>query len=137
MLPLDQRLEGVALAQAKVAAVVKTPAPAPDAPKSSKSIAKAPAKIAAKVLPKATAPAAVASGAWRAQLGAFSKRASAEALFTKLSGAGSLAGVQPFYVDAGAVTRLQVGPFESRAAATAACAALAKAGQPCFPVQAN
>jgi hypothetical protein len=134
MLPLDQRLEGVALAQAKVAAV-KTPAPAFEPPKSSKPIATAPAKIAAKVLPKATPQIAVTSGAWRAQLGAFSKRASAEALFTKLSSAGSLAAFQAFYVEASAVTRLQVGPFESRAAATAACTALAKAGQPCFPIQ--
>jgi cell division septation protein DedD len=137
MLPLDQRLEGVALAQAKVAVAVKIPAPAPEPPKSSKPAAKAPAKIAAKVLPKTTPPAAAATGAWRAQLGAFSKRASAEALITKLSGAGPLAGLQPFYVDAGVVTRLQVGPFESRAAATAACSALAKAGQPCFVVQAK
>ena len=65
------------------------------------------------------------------------QRASAEALFRKLSGERPLAGRQPIYVAAGAVTRLQVGPFESRAAATAACAALGASGQPCFPVAAK
>ena len=76
-----------------------------------------------------------AAGAWRVQLGAFSQRGSAEALFRKLSGNGALAGRQAFYVPAGAVTRLQVGPFESRASAQAACSALK--GQACFPVAAK
>ena len=61
------------------------------------------------------------------------KRASAEALFRKLSGNGALAGRQAFYIPVGAVTRLQVGPFESRAAASAACNALK--GQACFAVK--
>jgi cell division septation protein DedD len=71
------------------------------------------------------------------QLGAFSKRSSAEALFNKLSGSGALAGRRPYLIPAGAVTRLQAGPFESRAAAASACAALSAKGQPCFPVAAN
>jgi cell division septation protein DedD len=71
------------------------------------------------------------------QLGAFSKRGSAEALFKRLSGSGALAGRQPFFIAAGAVTRLQAGPFESRAAAAAVCAALTAKGQPCFPVAAK
>ena len=73
---------------------------------------------------------APATGAWRIQLGAFSQRASAEALFRKLSGA--LAGRQAFYIPAGAITRLQAGPYPTRAAAQAACSALK--GQACFPV---
>jgi cell division septation protein DedD len=76
----------------------------------------------------------MASGMWRIQLGAFSQRGSAEALFKKLAGSGAVAGRQAFYVPAGAVTRLQVGPFESRAAAQAACNALKQA---CFPVSAK
>ena len=71
------------------------------------------------------------------QLGAFSKRSSAEALFAKLSGNGALPGRRSYLIPAGAVTRLQAGPFESRAAAAAACAALSAKGQPCFPVAAN
>ena len=53
---------------------------------------------------------------------------------SKLSGKAALAGRQPFYVAAGAVTRLQVGPFASKAAAAAACKAL---GTACFPVPAK
>ena len=74
------------------------------------------------------------SGGWRVQLGAFGQRASAEALFRKLSSGAPLAGKQSYLVAVGAVTRLQAGPFESRAAATAACAKLSARGQPCFPV---
>jgi TPR repeat protein len=136
ILPLDQRQKGLALALSKAAPAKAAPAkaapakPAPTRP-----------PITAKPSPPAAtparAPAAAATGAWRVQLGAFSKRASAEALYKRLAGSGALAGRQPFYVAAGAITRLQAGPFESRAAATAACAALSAKGQPCFPVSAK
>ena len=99
---------------------------------------KAVAKKAPAAAPKPVAPApssiTAASGAWRIQLGAFSQRGSAEALYRELSGNSALAGRRPFYVPAGAVTRLQVGPFESKSAAAAACRALAQA---CFPVPAK
>ena len=78
--------------------------------------------------------ASTATGSWRIQLGAFSQRGNAEALYKKVSGNGALSGRQPYYVAAGAVTRLQVGPFESKSAAAAACRAL---GQACFPVAAK
>ncbi len=80
-----------------------------------------------------SAPAA-ASGAWRIQLGAFSQRGAAEALYQRISGKAALSGRRPFYVAAGTVTRLQVGPFVSRAAAQAACGSL---GTACFPVVAK
>ena len=80
-------------------------------------------------------PAPVARGAWRIQLGAFSKRSSADVLFGRLSGKAALSGRNPYYIPAGAITRLQVGPFESQAAAQAACNALEP--QPCFPVPAK
>ncbi|MEO7602035.1 MAG: SPOR domain-containing protein [Sphingomicrobium sp.] len=70
------------------------------------------------------------SGAWRIQLGAFTRKGAAEALFGRLSG--QLAGRQAFYVPAGGATRLQVGPYDSRAAAQSACAKLK--GQSCFVV---
>ena len=82
---------------------------------------------------KPVAPTTV-SGAWRIQLGAFSQKSSAEALFARLSGKAALAGRRPFFIPVGTVTRLQVGPFESKAAAQAACNA---AGVPCFPVPAR
>jgi hypothetical protein len=78
---------------------------------------------------------APATGPWRIQLGAFSQRSSAEALYKSLAGKPVLAGRTPHYVAVGSVTRLQVGPFPSSAAAQAACATLA--GQACFPTLAK
>ena len=135
ILPLEQRKKALAIAMAKAkvappprsapAKAAPKPKPAPVQVASAKPV-KAPAPAAA----PAPQPQAAASGGWRIQLGAFSKRESAEALFKKLSA--GLGGRQPIYVAAGAVTRLQVGPYPSRAAAAAACAALH--GQACFPV---
>lgn len=85
----------------------------------------------------AVKPASGASGPWRIQLGAFSKAASAQALFARLSGSAPVAGRRAFMVPAGAVTRLQVGPFASRGQAASACAALSARGQACFPVAAK
>ena len=144
VIPLSDRKRGVEMArQLAKAEPAPTSAPkkAPSKPveiaaaKSSKS---APAKAAA---PKAeTKPAAVsvaaapATGGWRIQLGAFSQRGNAEALYRKVSGNGALAGRKPIYIAAGAVTRLQIGPFESKGAAQAACKAVSV---PCFPVPAK
>ena len=132
VIPVDVRQKGVALAMEK--AGVKPPA---DKPATAKA---APIKVApVKAAPAKPAAVAVqpssggASGPWRIQLGAFGQRPSADALFKKLSG--KLAGKQPFYVAAGAVTRLQVGPYATRAAAAAACASLS--AQACFPVPAK
>ena len=123
ILPLEDRKKAVTLAIAKAKA-------APPAPTKAKPVQTAAAKP--KPAPETPKPAAApsGSGAWRIQLGAFSQRGSAEALYRKL--AGSLDGRTAFYVPAGAVTRLQVGPYASRAAAQAACNALK--GQACFPV---
>jgi TPR repeat protein len=120
ILPLDQRKKGVAVAINKAKT---TPAPTSKPP--------TPAKSAAKVV----APTPPGKGGWRIQLGAFSRRSSAEALFGKLAASGPLSGRSAYYVPVGAMTRLQAGPFESRAAAQAACAALK--GQACFPVAAK
>lgn len=73
-------------------------------------------------------------GDWRIQVGAFSQRSSAEALFRRLSGKAALAGRSAIYVAAGSMTRLQVGPFESKTSASAACSTL---GIACFPVEAK
>jgi cell division septation protein DedD len=137
-MPLAARQKGLAIAQMKAKA-----APAPGTPAKAKAKAPAlkpaPVATAAETKPtpgaKAPAPAqltsvAAGAGGWRVQLGAFSQRSSAEALFRRF--AGSLAGHQAYYVAAGPVTRLQVGPYPSRAAAQSACASLH--GQACFPV---
>ena len=135
ILPLAKRRKGLAIAQAKAKAA---PPPRSQPKPSTKPVRTATARPAAKAPPKpaaASTPAVAASGSWRVQLGAFSQRSSAEALFRKLSGNGALAGRRPFYVPVGSITRLQVGPFASRAAAQAACNALK--GQACFPVAAK
>jgi cell division septation protein DedD len=145
LMPLDQRKKGVAIAKVKAKSsppppatrrvnatrpvqVAAAPNTAPPAKIEPKLPASTPARAPAKV------PAAAASGAWRIQLGAFSQRGSAEALYRKLSGSSALAGRRPFYIPVGAITRLQVGPFESKAAAAAACKAI---GAACFPVPAK
>jgi cell division septation protein DedD len=147
VLPLEDRKKGAALALAKAKAqappaataerkpAAAKPVPAKPGPKPPKPVQTA----SIKPKPAPATPVALstkaAKGTWRVQLGAFSQRGSAEALYRKLSANGALAGRQAFYVPAGVVTRLQVGPFESRAAAQAACSALK--GQACFPVGAK
>jgi uncharacterized protein len=124
LLPVEQRQKGVAIAleQAK-----GKPSTTPKA---------APPKKQAQTEPAGPA-ATTATGRWRIQLGAFSKRSSAEALYRRLSGSAPVSGRQAFYVPAGAVTRLQLGPFQTRAAASAACVTLSAKGQACFAVEAK
>ena len=93
------------------------------------------ANVAESFKPKSKpTPSSPVAGDWRVQLGAFSQRGSAEAMYQRLSGKAALAGRHPFYVAAGNVIRLQVGPFVSRNAAEAACGSL---GVACFPVTAK
>lgn len=119
--------------------VAQTRSAPPDDPEPKPSTQKPPTPKVIHVAPppkKATAPAPApaATGAWRIQLGAFSQRGSAEALYKRVSGKAALAGRGPFYIAAGNVTRLQVGPFASRAAAQSACGAI---GTACFPIPAK
>ena len=113
--------------------------PKPPASKPAETKAKPPAskpapKTAEKGAPVKPAAAKAEGGSWRIQLGAFSKRASAEALYAKVSSLQAVSGHSPVYVSAGAVTRLQIGGFASRDAAQAACSALSAKGHACFPV---
>jgi len=134
LMPVADRQKAVALAQAKA----KQAPPPSSKPKPVKvATARTPVVKASPVkapLPKPSAPAqqiTVQSGDWSIQLGAFSNRASAEALYRKLSGSGALRAMQPHYVVVGPMTKLRVGAFETRAQASAACQSLK--GQPCFP----
>jgi cell division septation protein DedD len=99
--------------------------PTPVPPSQPRIRADQPAQTATRPAP----PAPAAGGRWRIQLGAFSNEANARRAWSAVGG--RLAGLQPFYVRAGAVIRLQAGPLQSRAAAERSCAA---AGQACFPV---
>ena len=129
IMPVEQRKKGVALAMQKAKTQQQTqPKPTATArPKAEKTPSPPPAQKAA----------TATSGAWRIQLGAFSQRSSAEALFRRLSGSAPIAGRQQFLVAAGSVTRLQVGPFPTKSAASAACSSLSARGQACFPVAAR
>jgi uncharacterized protein len=129
IMPLEQRQKGLALAKA-MATGKKASKPRPAGAK--QAAAKPSAATGTSPAKSVVAPSPAPRGGWRIQLGAFSQRPSAEALFAKLTG--KLTGRQAHYVSAGKVTRLQVGPFESRVSASAACARLAP--QACFPVKA-
>lgn len=121
IIPLAQRKKGVALALQKAKSQAK------DKPKTAQ-------KSAPQVAARQPTPVSSATGPWRIQLGAFSQRSSAEALYRKLAGSAPVAGRQQFLVPAGSVIRLQVGPYPSKSAATAACNSLSGRGHACFPV---
>jgi uncharacterized protein len=135
-IPAEQRRQGTVLAQnmgrggparggiASLARPVATPIRA----------ARPAAKPAAPAAVRAAAPAA-AGGKWRVQLGAYGNNGGAQRAWAGLkSKVGALGALQPAYVAAGAVTRLQAGPLASRAAADRVCAAARAAGAACFPV---
>ncbi|QLC21256.1 hypothetical protein HFP51_03075 [Parasphingopyxis sp. CP4] len=83
-----------------------------------------------------TAAPAARTGDWRIQLGAFSERPRAEALWRRLANQSSaLAALQPYLVRAGTLTRLQAGPFQTRAEAQRACRSAAQAGSECITVR--
>ncbi|HZG08652.1 MAG TPA: SPOR domain-containing protein [Allosphingosinicella sp.] len=85
--------------------------------------------------PPRPAAAIAGGGNWRIQLGAYSNAANARKAWEGLRAkSGALGSLQPHFVPAGAVTRLQAGPLASRAAADKACGAAKAAGAACFPV---
>lgn len=136
-LPLDVRRRGVEIALQKAAEK-----PAPGVKGANKAAGKAvipppaakpPVKVGVKPPGPPAAVEPASGGSWRIQLGAFSQRSSAEALYRKLSASAPVSGHPAIYVPAGAVTRLQVGGFASRAAASSACSSLSSKGQACFP----
>jgi cell division septation protein DedD len=67
------------------------------------------------------------------QLGAFSDEDKAKSLWTSLEkSVSALAGLQPYLVKAGGLTRLQAGPFATRAEAEAMCSSVKAAGNDCI-----
>ena len=140
-IPLAERQKGLAIAKQieKGAPAQKAAAPALAAAPQ-KRPAQTPGAVARTAVPPSLAaarpaPKPVAGSGWRVQLGAFSNASNARKAWDGLrTKAGSLAGLQPVLVAAGAVTRLQAGPLPSRAAADKACGAAKAAGSACFPV---
>ena len=117
-MPLAQRQQGIALAKE----MDKPTPPLPQAPKPT-----TPAKA------QAAKPANLVKGSgWRVQLGAFGTADAARAAWTRVSKRSGLKGLQPAYVSAGAITRLQAGPLASRALADDACKSAKAAGSACL-----
>jgi cell division septation protein DedD len=144
LMPLDQRKKGVAIARTKAKAAPPPPVAKPAKPVQVASAKPAPAATpappkAGPVVQKPAKPSeqpkpqkvTVTAGGWTIQLGAFSKRSSAEALYQQLASKGAVRGKPPHYVTVGGITKLRVGSFASRSQAASACASLK--GQPCFP----
>ena len=115
-------------APAPARAPVSTPAPAP-APR-------APAPAPTVAAASTASAVAAAEGDWRIQLGAFSQEGRARTLWSSLERQNAgLAGLQPYLVKSGAITKLQAGPFASQAAAKQACDAVTRSGQACFALK--
>jgi uncharacterized protein len=92
-------------------------------------------KVTPKAAPPAPASVAVSGPAWRVQLGAFGDQGNAKALWGKLqSRVAALGNLQPYYVKAGTVMRLQAGPIAGKAAAERVCASVKASGQGCLAV---
>lgn len=137
--PAVQQREQPAPAPARATPAVTTASVPPSSP--------APAPVAEAVKPKLPARATIQSVegprvvpspkaplAWRVQLGAFSKKAQAEAVWTEVKTQQKqlVAKAQPIFTADGSVTKLQMGPYASKAAARDACARIAFTGRACF-----
>jgi cell division septation protein DedD len=150
-IPLAQRQQGIAIAEqmrtgtalasaAPGAAPTRTPPrsnplppPVQTARPASVRTTAAPAQQRPASQPAASL--ASAGGRWRVQLGAFGNADNARRQWDSLrSRGGAFAGLQPVFVRAGAVTRLQAGPLAGKAAADRVCAAARAAGSACIPV---
>lgn len=83
--------------------------------------------------PRPAAP-APRDGGWRIQLGAFGQPGNARNQWATVSRLPAMRGHQPYYVRAGALTRLLVGPYANRADANAGCSAVRAAGHACIVV---
>lgn len=130
ILPLVDRQKGAVIARSMPAGspVASKQQSVPAAETKPVQVAETKPRVPRRVPEPAPSP---VSGDWRIQLGAFSQRSAAEALYQRVAGKAALAGRSPYYVAAGTVTRLQVGPFASKGAAASACG---EVGVPCFPV---
>ena len=138
-IPLEQRQQGVKLAGTlgRSGGSSAFAGMTPHKPRVAGSVGKTavPASRPAAVPAPAPTRAATGGAGWKVQLGAFGTPANAQRAWAGLSAkVRALAPLQPRYVPAGAVTRLQAGPLPTRAAAEGACAAAKAAGSACFPV---
>lgn len=131
IIALEDRQRGLAMlpelekseARTRLAAVTEAAAVPPKA---------AAARAAARPAPLVPVVPSPAADIWRAQLGAFSNEANARSLYAAI--AKKHPETRPYYVKAGAITRLQAGNFALRTDAEAFCAKVRMAAQPCIVV---
>ncbi|URW76247.1 SPOR domain-containing protein [Sphingomonas donggukensis] len=145
-IPLADRQKGTALARQLEVGVVKTPPPVAyvardtpptppvanveTAPQPRPAAIPKPAVVASKpVAAPAPRPPVAASGAYRVQLGAFRDPDGARRMWAQLGS--RFPGRQPYYVKAGALTRLLVGPYPTQADAARGCGSV----RPCVPTR--
>ena len=149
-IPADQRAKGTAMAaqmeRGAAAGVIPVSAPIarPAAPpiRTTELPPSQPASPAPVITPPAPAmtraetpppPKMPEGSGWRVQFGAFANASKARQAWDGIAHRiAPLASTQPYYVEAGAITRLQAGPFAERSAATRLCVASKAAGQDCF-----
>ncbi|AQR75603.1 SPOR domain-containing protein [Sphingomonas sp. LM7] len=139
-MPLDDRQKGLALSRKYEeefsrggrplppveVAEVNRPVPVETRPAPPAVNRPAPRPVQSAPQPAPAAPAR--DGGWRVQLGAFGDANNARKLWSQVGG--RFPGRQPYYVKAGALTKLLVGPYASRATAASACGSV----KPCVPV---
>jgi cell division septation protein DedD len=96
------------------------------------------AKPADKPRPVAKPAIAQAPPGWRVQLGAFGKRAQAEAAWAELRAKqkAAIGSAKPIYEPGASIIKLQMGPYKTRAEARDACAKIAFGGRACFATEA-
>lgn len=115
---------------------IPAPKPTPKpAPKPAPAIPAVPAKAPPAPPPVAEKAPRPASGAWRVQLGAFSQKSNADALWARVRGRPEMAGHPRIDLAQGSVTRLLAGGFASQADAARACTALKGAGVDCITLK--
>jgi uncharacterized protein len=127
--PLAQRQQGVAMAKEMDK---PTPAAAPKPVAPAKAAPVSPAKLVAAKPASAAKPATAKISGWRIQLGAFGNADAARTAWSRVRNRAGLKGLQPAYVSAGAITRLQAGPLASRSVADEACKSAKAAGSACL-----
>lgn len=141
-IPLEQREQAAALArQISAQSVANKPGAASDEGLRSVSADIVPPPISlagvAKPMPAAKphTQTGSASGRWRVQLGAFSVRANADALWNTVKRRPELSGHPRINAGSGKVTRLLAGGFGSEAEAAHACSRLSASGFNCLVIR--
>ena len=132
--PLDRPAAPVVKTVAIVASEPIAPPAAPPLAKAEQPAAKSVEKLKpagkAKVAEKPVEPAP----GWRVQLGAFGKKAQAEAAWAEIMAKQKVAvgKAKPIYAPGTSIIKLQMGPYKTRDLAKEACAKIAFGGRACF-----